>query len=269
MGLLQGLILGLVQGLTEFLPVSSSGHLVLVPFVVGWDEPSVAFIVATHVGTLASVVWVFRDRITELLRAIVGAARRPEDRRLVLLLAIGTLPAALVGGIFSSRIESSFERPVLVSFLLGVTGWALLSVESAYEDRKEPARGEDALRPADSAGIGVAQAISVLPGISRSGSTIAAGMALGISREAAARFSFLLSVPIIIGATIVKIPDLVREGAAGSGGAIAIGVVASFVTGVIAIRGMLALVTRRGLRPFGVYCFLAMTAGLLTALARG
>ena len=237
--------------------------------MLGWDEPSVAFIVASHIGTLAAVIWVFRERIVELIRSVVGAARHPQDRRLVMLLVLGTIPAAIAGAVFNSKVESTFQRPVLVSFLLGVTGWALLSVESAYEERKAEPRGEDSMRLADGAAIGIAQAVAILPGISRSGSTISTGMMLGISRETAARFSFLLSIPIIIGATIVKIPDLVKEGTSGSGGAIVLGVIAAFATGVLSIRAMLALVAKRGLRPFGVYCFFAMTAGLLTALARG
>jgi undecaprenyl-diphosphatase len=266
--LLQALVLGLVQGLTEFLPISSSGHLVLVPFIVGWPEPSVAFVVATHVGTLAAVVWVFRSRLAELLRALAGGPDREPDRRLLLLLVLGTLPAALVGVALASRIEGAFERPVLASFLLGATGWALLSVESAAE-RRTDWRDESTLTPADAGVVGVAQAVAVLPGISRSGSTIAAGMARGLTREAAARFSFLLSIPVIVGATAVKLPDMVREGASGHAGAILLGVATSAVTGVVAIRAMLGVVARRGMRPFGVYCLLAMTAGLITALARG
>ena len=269
MSLIQALILGIVQGLTEFLPVSSDGHLVLVPFIFGWREPSLAFIVATHIGTLAALLWVFRARIVEIIRALLGSQERPPDRRLAWLIVIGTVPGAVLGAVFASRVETTFERPVLATLLLGVTGWALLSAESAYEERKEEPREEEAITAMDAGLIGLAQATAILPGISRSGSTIATGMLRGISREAAARFSFLLAIPITIGAIIVKVPDMIDEGTSGNGGAMAVGIVTSAVTGVFAIEAMLAFVKRRGLRPFGAYCFLAMTAGLLTALARG
>ena len=269
MSLLQALILGIVQGLTEFLPVSSDGHLVLVPFIVGWPEPSLAFIVSTHIGTLVALFWVFRERVAEIIRAVIGGPGRAPDRRLAGLIVIGTVPGAVLGGIFASRVETTFERPVIATLLLGVTGWALLSAESAYEERKEAPRTEGALTPLDAGLIGLAQATAVLPGISRSGTTIATGMWRGIGRETAARFSFLLAIPITLGAVIVKIPDMIDEGTSGAGGAMALGVLTSALTGVLAIQAMLALVKRRGLRPFGVYCFFAMTAGLLTALARG
>ncbi|MEX2554788.1 MAG: undecaprenyl-diphosphate phosphatase [Actinomycetota bacterium] len=269
MSLIQALVLGIVQGLTEFLPVSSDGHLVLVPFIVGWPEPSLAFIVSTHIGTLAALLWVFRARVIEIIRAVIGGPGREPDRRLAGLIVIGTVPGAVLGGIFASRIETTFERPVIAMLLLGVTGWALLSAESAYEQRKEEPRSEGSLTPMDAGLIGLAQATAILPGISRSGTTIATGMWRGIGRETAARFSFLLAIPITIGAVIVKIPDMIDEGTSGAGGAMALGVLTSGVTGVLAIQAMLALVKRRGLRPFGVYCFFAMTAGLLTALARG
>ena len=268
MGLFQAFVLGIVQGATEFLPISSSGHLVLVPFIAGWPEPSVAFIVAAHLGTLLSVVWVFRKRILELLRSLVGKGSA-EDRRFVGLLAIGTVPAAVIGAVLADRIETTFERPVIVSFLLAGTAWILFSAESAFEDRKEKPQEERRMTPLDAGVVGIAQAVAILPGISRSGSTIAAGMVRGFTRDAAARFSFLLAVPIILGATVVKLPDLVREGVSGSGGAIVIGVITSAVVGVISIRAMLALVARRGFRPFAVYCLFATTAGILTALARG
>jgi undecaprenyl-diphosphatase len=267
-GLFQAFVLGIVQGATEFLPISSSGHLVLVPFIAGWPEPTVAFIVAVHLGTLLSVFWVFKDRILELLRALFGHGSA-EDRRFVGLLAIGTVPAAVIGAVFANRIESTFERPVIVSFLLAGTAWMLFSTETAFEESKRTPHEERHVTPVDAGLIGVAQAVAILPGISRSGSTIAAGMLRGLTREAAARFSFLLSIPIILGATIVKIPDMVSEGVSGSGGAIVIGVITSTIVGVISIRSLLAFVARRGFRPFAVYCLFATTAGILTALARG
>lgn len=269
MSLIQALILGVVQGLTEFLPVSSDGHLALVPFILGWDEPSLAFIVSTHIGTLIALVIVFWDRIVDLIKAVFGGPGGALDRQLAAMIAIATIPGALLGALFAANVEDTFERPVLATLLLGVTGWALLSSESYFEARKEKPRREGDLNVLDATLIGFAQATAVLPGISRSGMTISTGLWRGVERETAARFSFLLAIPITIGAIIVKLPDMIKEGTSGSGGAMALGVVASAVTGVLAIRAMLALVKRHGLKPFGVYCFLALTAGLLTALARG
>jgi undecaprenyl-diphosphatase len=267
--LYQGLILGIVQGLTEFLPISSSGHLVLVPYIVGWSKPTVAFIVAVHLGTTLSILWVFRERIVQLVRSLFGLGN-PADRRLVGLIAIATVPAAIVGAVFSHQVDKAFERPVVISFLLGVTAWILFTAESRYEKAdQEKARDERMMRPRDAGVIGVAQAVAILPGVSRSGSTIAAGMLRGFSREAAARFSFLMAIPIILGAAAVKVPDMVREGSAGSGGAMILGVASSAIVGVLAIRAMLGVVAKRGFRPFATYCLFAMTAGLLTGLARG
>jgi undecaprenyl-diphosphatase len=264
----QALILGVVQGLTEFLPISSSGHLVLVPYIFGWKQPTVAFIVAVHLGTTASVIWVFRERLVELVRALFdrGSSR---DRRFIGLLAIGTVPAAIVGAIFSSQVDRVFERPVVISFLLAGTAWILFTSETHYERKKEHAQEERDLTPTDAALIGAAQAVAILPGISRSGSTIGTGMWRGLSREAAARFSFLMAIPIILGAALVKLPDMFRQGASGSAGAMILGVIASAIVGVISIRWMLGLVARKGFRPFAIYCVLASIAGILTALARG
>jgi undecaprenyl-diphosphatase len=263
------LILGIVQGLSEFLPISSSGHLVLVPFIVGWREPTVAFIVAVHLGTTLAILWVFRERLLELIRGAFGRGN-PADGRLVGLILLATVPAGVVGALLSDRVDRVFERPVIISFLLAGTAWILFTVESQYEKRDASSQRDERMVTATDAGtMGVAQAIAILPGISRSGSTIATGMIRGMTREAAARFSFLMAIPVILGAAAVKVPDMVKEGTAGSGGAMAIGVIASAVTGVLSIRAMLGVIARRGFRPFGVYCLFAMTAGLLAALARG
>ena len=278
----QALVLGVVQGLTEFVPVSSSGHLTLVPFVLGWDEPSVAFDVALHVGTVIAVVWALRDRVEVLWRTVTGwRAASEDDRQIVRFLAIATVPAVVVGAILNGPVSSVFERPVVVSLLLGVTGYILMNVESRLEERAAalvepgappppPVRDDErTVDRADAIAIGIAQAVAILPGISRSGSTIAVGMWRGLSRPAAARFSFLLSIPIIVGAAIFEIPDLVSEGLEGGLLSMLVGVAASAVTGVYVVRWLLDVLARKTLRAFGTYCFFAMVAGLLTALARG
>ena len=269
MSLLEALLLGIVQGLTEFLPISSHGHLELLPFMFGWKEPTLAFIVAVHLGTTISILWVFRERIVELIRGAIGRGN-PADGRFVGLIIVATIPAAVLGAVFSDQIDRIFDRPVINSFLFAGTAWILFSAESIYEKRDEStARDERMISATDAATVGVAQAVALLPSISRSGATIAAGMVRGLSREAAAKFSFLMAIPVILGAVAVKVPDMVKEGAAGSGPAMLIGVVVSTVAGVLSIRAMLGVVAKRGYRPFAYYCLLAMTAGLLTALARG
>ncbi|HEX9775090.1 MAG TPA: undecaprenyl-diphosphate phosphatase [Actinomycetota bacterium] len=278
MNVLVALLLGIVQGLTEFLPISSSGHLVVVPFILGLDEPTLAFGVAVHLGTLIAVVLFFREDIRMLVRTV---ARWKEadagSRTLAVAIGVGTVPAALIGVAFNSFFESSFERPGVASLLLGVTGWFLMATETkrervvagAREDHAPQFRDLAEIAVTDAAIIGAAQAVAILPGISRSGATIGAGMRLGFDRHAAARFSFLLSAPIILGATLVEIPAMIDQGVGGDGVAFLVGIVSAAVSGFVAIRWFLGLVERRTLRSFGAYLLLIMVAGLITALARG
>jgi undecaprenyl-diphosphatase len=268
--LLHAFILGIVQGLTEFLPISSSGHITLVPFMLGFPEPTLAFAVAVHLGTLAAVVYVFQDDVRVLVRTLTRWSEASEPNRLLVrLLGVATIPAVIAGVRFEAAISASLDKPVLVAFLLGITGYWLMSTETKIELREEPLRSGDDLSMKDALGIGVAQAVAILPGISRSGATIGAGMRMGLSRSVAARFSFLMSIPVILGATVFQMKDVVGQGMSGSGPAFVIGAVTSAVSGTIAIRWFLRLVQARSLRPFGVYLSFAMIAGLLTALARG
>ena len=279
MNVLQALVLGIVQGLTEFIPVSSSGHLVLTPFFLGWKEPSLAFVVAVHVGTLGAVLWYFRERVGAVLTTLTGWRNAAEgDRRLVRFLVVATIPAVIAGIAFEAAVGKTFERPVPVLLLLAVTGYLLLTTESLTEHREtDPVEGQVSLRDqdamvfADAATIGVAQAVAILPGISRSGATITAGMRRGLTRRSAARFSFLMSIPVIFGAVLVQIPDISNQAGRSKADALSfiVGIVASAVSGFFSIRWFLGIIERRGLRPFGVYCFFVFVAGLLTALARG
>ena len=263
-------MLGLVQGLTEFIPVSSSGHLQLVPFLFGWKQPTVAFDVAVHFGTLVAVVYVFRHEVGGWIRtALHWRDATDVDRTLLRLVVIGTIPAVLVGGVFNHWVESVFQRPVVISLLLGVTGYLLLSAETKARELKEPPRKEDELTNRDAGIVGAWQAFAILPGVSRSGSTIGGAMRLGISRRAAARYSFMLSIPVIAGAIIFKLPDMFHQAGATGAGSFIIGIVVSGLVGFVAVKWFLRMIRIRGLRPFGIYCFFAMTAGLLTALARG
>lgn len=271
MSILEAIVLGVVQGLTEFLPVSSSAHLVLVPELAGWQQPSLAYVVLLHTGTLLALLGYFRR---ELVAAARGMIRPGPARRFVLLLVAGTLPAALIGVAFEEQLERSFGEPFQVALQLVVTGLILAGIELLVRRRPPPRPGTEELTglesltgelsPAGAGAVGLAQAAAIIPGISRSGATIAAGLLAGLSRAQAARFSFLLSVPILAGTTLFKVPDLAGEGT----GAVqlVLGFVSSLVTGYLAIAGTIRFLQRRGLLGFAVYCVLA--GGLAALLLR-
>ncbi|MCL4310184.1 MAG: undecaprenyl-diphosphatase UppP [Actinomycetota bacterium] len=253
MTLLQALVLGIVQGLTEFLPVSSSGHLVIVPDLLGWSEPSISFDIVLHLGTMVAVIAYFwRDLV-----AIVSAFFEPYSgpvrarRRLGSLIIIGTIPGAIAGAALEKKFAEVFDRPSEVAVFLLLTGVILVAAEAAARQQ----RGIGKLKVVDSLIIGVAQAVAILPGISRSGATISSGLFLGLKREAAARYSFLLSIPIIAGAALLKL----RHGFDGSESLLALltGFAAATVSGILAVRFLLGFVRRHSLRGFAYYCWIA------------
>jgi undecaprenyl-diphosphatase len=249
----QGAVLGIVQGLTEFLPISSSGHLVVAERMIGLRTPGVLVEVVLHVATLLAVVIVYWQRLIEL--TIGAIARRPEAWRYVGLLAVGTVPAALIGFLFADWFERAFDSlaTVGVSFLL--TSAFLWSTRWA----RQATRGEPSVSGA--VGIGLAQALAVLPGISRSGSTITAGMWLGVDPVRAAEFSFLLAIPAILGAAVLQIPHL-SAGALDVGlSSLAVGFVTSLVAGIFAIKVLVVLLEKRAFHRFAPYCLIL---GLLT-----
>lgn len=269
----RALVLGAVQGLTEFVPVSSSAHLVLVPFLAGWPVPDLAFDVAVHLGTALAVILYFAR---DLGAIVAGAARttvgrgRDGDRghaRLALLLVIGSIPAGVAGLLLEGLFERLFttsedvERigaPVAALFLLG-TAALMWGAELVYSRSRRPRRDVDAVGVADAVLIGLFQALAIAPGISRSGATISAGIFRGLSRDAAARFSFLLAVPAIAGAGLVALPDLPADAdVAALAGATAV----STLTGFAAIAFLLRYLRTRTLKPFAVYCVLASAVAL-------
>ncbi len=276
--LIQAVVLGLLQGLTEFLPVSSSGHLQGVPYLLGWDSGSLAFDVMVHAGTLVAVVWYFRSDLWWLAAHALGprgtdTSERRQAWQLIGLLALGSLPAAAAGLMFADVFEAAFASPRIVAgflYLTAVLLWAaerirarraVAAVPGVVDVDTVPAtddvgRDEWSVTAGDAVVIGVAQALAIFPGVSRSGATIAAGMSLGLSRTAAARFSFLLSIPVIIGATAVTLPGLgtLQPGALPFGPVeIAVGVTAAALSGYWAIRLLLDLVARRSLLVFAGY----------------
>jgi undecaprenyl-diphosphatase len=255
--ILQAIILGLTQGLTEFAPISSSGHLIIVPWLFGWTgmdaELKKTFDVALHMGTLVGAVIYFWTDIRQYARAFVRTfpARRihlPEER-IAWALAIGTIPGAIVGAIFADTIETRLGQPWLIAVMLAVFGVVLYLVDRhARSDR-----AYDTIGPRTGLYLGIAQALALQPGVSRSGVTMTAGRLIGLNREAAARFSFLLSLPIIAGAGVYKLTDLVRDGFQGYGAEFLAGFVSSALSGFVVIWWLLRYLKRHDFRIFMIY----------------
>lgn len=270
----KAVILGIIQGLTEFLPVSSSGHLVIAQSLLGISLPGVTFEVVVHFGTLVAVVAAFFGDIREILagtlRAIMNFRRNPISRlwsdtqaRLGVLIVVTMVPTGIVGFALKPYFERLYDSPRAVGVALLITGALLLAVSRINQGR----RGIDKVSLADAVVIGAMQGLAITPGISRSGSTIAAGLFRGLSRETAARFSFLMSVPAVLGATLLDLKD-VLEGTAPSLplAPLALAAIASAITGYIAIRWLLRVVKAGGLGGFAWYCF---TVGTLVLFWQG
>jgi undecaprenyl-diphosphatase len=258
LNLLQAVVLGIVQGLTEFLPVSSSGHLVMGETLLGLETPGVVFETTVHVATLVAVCWVYRARIGGL---ILGVLRRdPDSLRYAGLLFLASVPVGFVGLTMADAVESAFDRPVAAAAALLVTGafvWTLRRTGPRAE-RQRP-------RPRDALGIGVAQAFAILPGISRSGTTLAAGTALGVEPARMAEFSFLMSVPAIAGAAVLQLPELGAAGAEIGASTLAAGFVSALVAGVAAIAIFLRMLRARSFHRFAYYCWVVGAAYLVAA----
>jgi undecaprenyl-diphosphatase len=241
--MVDALLWGLIQGLTEFLPISSSGHLVLVPAVLGRDGPDLATSAVLHLGTLAAVLVFFRAEVGHVVR------RTPQGKRLLRLLIIGTIPAAALGFVFKDGFESLNDNPTGVAVALILTGIALFA--SRWIPRGDRTMSDSSDRDAVTLGLG--QALALIPGVSRSGATIATGLVRGFDRAEAARFSFLLGIPAIAGAGLFEFIDLARDGG-GVTSTTWVGMAVAAVSGYAAIALLLRLIGRAGLAPFGVYC---------------
>src|SRR3954466_5218405 len=199
---LQAIALGVIQGLSEFLPISSSAHLTLLPWLLGWEDPGLAFDVALHWGTLAAVLAIFWRDWIRLLRAALLRQGEPRDARLFWALVVSSIPAALIGKLLDRWAEENLRAPLLIACTLGVMGVVLWACDRAGSKD----RGLDQMTLGRALAIGAAQAAALFPGVSRSGSTISVGLAQGFDRESIARFSFLMSTPIIFGAGLLKLP---------------------------------------------------------------
>jgi undecaprenyl-diphosphatase len=250
----QGLVLGLVQGLTEFLPISSSGHLVLAEALVGFQPPGVFVEVALHVATLLAVFVVYWRRILELAQGAIG--REAGAWRYLGLLALATLPAAVLGVAFKDFFESTFHSLTRVGVEFLITGLILWSTR-----RPQHRARAQVPSPATAVGIGFAQAAAIFPAISRSGSTVAVGIWAGVDPVAAAEFSFLMSIPVIAGAALLEVPGLASGAGAVGAGPLLLGFVASMASGIFAIRWLLAMLRRRTFYQWAPYCWVV---GILT-----
>jgi undecaprenyl-diphosphatase len=257
MSLIKAILLGVVQGLTEFLPVSSSGHLVIFQRLFGLEGAGVTLEVLLHFGTLLAVFWVFRRDFLDLLKF----PRDRVQRRFLLLLILGCIPTAIIGYFLGDFIESIFQSLLLTGAALFVTGGILKLLTLLPEGRKDVT----AMQPVDALWIGLLQGIAVIPGISRSGSTITTALWRGLDRATAVRYSFMLSAPVIFGATLLEIKDMF---AAGIEKTLlldyAAGTVAACICGVLAIRLFVRLLQQQKFHYFAYYCW-AVGAAVIVA----
>jgi undecaprenyl-diphosphatase len=253
----QAVLLGAIQGLTEFLPISSSGHLLVAQDLLNVQlkgKQLDAFDVALHLGTLTAVISYFRDDLTRMAKAVINVGRtravKTTDERLGVLVMLGTFPAIIVYGIFKDTIQSAQDNFLLIGFML-ISFCAVFAIADMRTSTKkiEQVRWRHALT------IGFAQALALIPGTSRSGATISAGMLMGFDRPTAARFSFLLSVPIVLAATLLTLPDLASLGSSSSSGifVVVLGAVSAGLTGYLAIAGLLKFLGGHALSWFSLY----------------
>ena len=293
----QAIVIGLLQGVTELFPVSSLGHSVVVPALLGWDKlvgqqsasesPYLAFLVGLHVATALALLWFFRDEWKGILAGLLRSLRRRRiqdaDERLAWLLVIATMPAGLTGLAFEHQLRTVFAKPFAAACFLAVNGAILLAGERVRRraEVRELARARDRAadagdggtqrNPASAAGssgaldtlagrealgIGVAQVLALLAGISRSGITMVAGLVRGLDHDDAARFAFLLATPIILAAGVYKLPDLLGHNGNGIRGQVVVGSLVAAAAAYVSVRFLVRYFTSRDLTPFGVYCLL-------------
>lgn len=275
MSILQAIVLGLVQGATEFIPVSSSGHLVLIPWLLGWRDPGLTYDAIVHLGTVAAVLITMRREVLALLAGWWASLRRHKietsEARLAWLLIVSALPGALLGVLLGDFLERLFGSPPVVSLLLLLTGTLLVVGERL--GRREATVEE--MSVGDALLMGLAQGCAIAPGISRSGATISTGLLRGLAREEATRFSFLMAIPIIVGAAGVRLLKIVvdapltsAEYVAVDGAHLLVGFLTAFLSGLVAIRFLLNHVRRYSLRPFTYYCWAIGLFGLVISWVR-
>lgn len=255
MEIFQAAVLGLVQGLGEFLPISSSAHLVITPWLFGWRDPGLGFDLALHWGTLLAVLAYFRKDILNLIRgfwhSLWPSTRNIKDniwQKLSWLLVIASIPGAIIGKLLEEQAETVFRNPLLIAITLSVFGVVLLLVDRYSKKQKDL----DHITWVDSLIVGLSQAFAIIPGVSRSGSTMTAGLALGFKREDTARFSFLMSLPIILGAGLLKVGEF---GHGVSTPALIVGFATAAVSGFLSIKFLLKYLATHDFKIFVWYRF--------------
>lgn len=259
----QALALGIVQGIGEFLPISSTAHLVLTPWLFGWPDPGLAFDVALHLGTLAAVVGFFwRDWLALVWDGLVRG--REGERRLFWLLVLATIPGALAGLVLEGAAATTFRSPVLIALALMAMGWVLYWADAR---RGRGGHGIGSLGWGQALAIGLSQAVAIVPGVSRSGATMTAGLLCGLGREAAARFSFLMSLPIIMGAGVLSLPRL--DAADLLAPPFWVGLGAAAAAGAASIGFLLRYLRRGTFRVFAWYRLVLGSVVIALALLRG
>jgi undecaprenyl-diphosphatase len=254
--LLEAIVLGIVQGLTEFLPISSTAHLRIVPAFAGWDDPGAAFTAVTQLGTMAAVLLYFREDLVRIARAWLGSLRRPElrrglDARLGWYIVLGTVPIGIFGILFKDQIENGARDLYLIGSALIVLGLILLVAERVGTRERDIAQ----VRTKDGFAIGLAQALALVPGVSRSGATITAGLFMGLNRTAAARFSFLLSVPAVVLSGLLELGTILQgnDDDSASLGALAVATLLAFASGYASIAFLLRFLETHSTVVFVVY----------------
>jgi len=260
MGLAEGILLGILQGLTEFLPVSSSGHLVIFQDFFAVSLPGITFEVMVHFGTLLSVFWVFGG---DIVRIVSRSPREKKERRFLLMLMLGVVPTGLMGLLFRDFFEKFFESTLTVGLMLLVTGVILYSLQYLRPGTKD----ELTIKPGDALFISFVQGLAIMPGISRSGSTIAAALWSGLDRETAVRFSFLVSIPVILAVTLLEVIALRETGFDSLTGGVLAGTLAAFLSGILAIKVFVRLLQAGRFRYFAYYCWFAGTLTVSLKLA--
>ena len=273
MTILQSILLGIIQGLTEFLPISSSGHLVIVPYLFNWHIPAeegFVFDVLVQLGTLLAVIVYFRKDLFRIILGVINGLlhKKPfaePDSRLGWLLVLATIPAIVAGLLFKDLVERAFASPVAAALFLLVTA-AFLVIAERLGKRNRPLESVTWL---DAIIAGLFQAVSLFPGISRSGSTITGGMLRGLDRPSAARFSFLMSVPVMIGAGVLAVKDLLQTANFSTQiPSLVVGFVAAAIVGYLAIHWLLAFLGKRPLYLFAIYCLVVSIVVLLVSYLR-
>ena len=258
--IIEALILGLIQGLTEFIPVSSSGHLLLAGILFSFSQNGFAFELALNVGTLSALLWFFRSDLLGIVKSLVTK----RDYKLVGLLAVATIPAVVAGAIFMPVITTSLRSPYIT-----VSALILVGVVMLFIDKLSGKRQIEELNVRDALLIGIAQSIALVPGTSRSGATIIAGRMLNLSNQAAARFSFLMAIPIISGALASLLLKPEFSAILNNSQVLIVGILASFVSGVWAIKFLMNFIKNNGLKWFGVYRIIFGGVVLLLLLIKG